>query len=169
MDNVEGVAAAIEEKYEEGTVPVSTMMAKDILGEINDAMDVFQSFLWVIAVVAAVAGGISIFIVMLMSVIERRQEFGILKASGWSNRNIISSVVVQSITIALLGALLGFAIGSLIANYGISSYIGVDIAIITTKLLGEIVGFGIIMGVLGGLYPALQAARVSPIETLRAT
>jgi len=146
---------------------VSTTGALDMLETFEEMMGTMESFLWTISLVAAIAGGVSIFIVMLISVIERIKEFGILKASGWSNRNIITSVVVQSITIGLLGALVGLAIGYG-GGKGIDYYAGVDIAIITWVLVVEICAFGIIVGVVGGLYPALRAARVSPIESLRA-
>ncbi|MFA5368369.1 MAG: FtsX-like permease family protein, partial [Dehalococcoidia bacterium] len=130
-------------------------------------MDVFHSFLWIVSLVAAIAGGFSIFIVMLISVIERTKEFGILKASGWSNFNIVGSVVGQSITVGLLGAACGLLMG-----YGalqaINAYLNVDIGIITWRLVLIIVSFGVAMGIIGGLYPALRAAKVSPIESLRA-
>ncbi len=130
-------------------------------------MGTIDSFLWIVSLVAAIAGGISIFIVMLLSVIERTKEFGIVKASGWSNRNIITSVVVQSITISILAAAIGLAIGYL-GGQGIDAYISMDIAAITWRLILFISIFGIIAGVVGGLYPALRAARVSPIESMRA-
>ena len=104
---------------------------------------------------------------MLLSVIERTKEFGIVKASGWSNRNIITSVVVQSITISILGAAIGLAIGYL-GGQGIDAYIAMDVAAVTWRLILFIAVFGIIAGVVGGLYPALRAARVSPIESMRA-
>lgn len=164
---VSGVAEEIEAMFENRDIPVSTTVAKEMLESFTEMMGTFESFLWIISLVAAIAGGISIFIVMLISVIERTKEFGILKASGWSNRNIISSVVVQSITIGLLGAAVGLAIGYG-GGQGIDAYIRMDVAVVTWRLVAMIGVFGIIVGVVGGIYPALRAARVSPIESLRA-
>ena len=164
---VDNVANTIVELFKNEPVKVSTTGVVDLLESFEEMMGTMESFLWIISLVAAIAGGVSIFIVMLISVIERIKEFGILKASGWSNRNIITSVVVQSITIGLLGALVGLAIGYG-GGKGIDSYAGVDIAIITWELAVGICAFGILVGVVGGLYPALRAARVSPIESLRA-
>ena len=164
---VEGVADEIKTLFTDREVPVSAAVATDMVESFASMMDMFRSFLWIVSLVAAVAGGFSIFIVMLISVIERTKEFGILKASGWSNFNIIGSVVGQSITVGLLGATVGLLIG-----YGalqaINAYLNVDIGIITWRLVLIIVSFGVAMGIIGGLYPAVRAARVSPIESLRA-
>lgn len=166
-DNVEAVAADIESTFADSTVPVTTVVAKETIDIISSTMNTFTMFLWVISLVAAVAGGISIFIVMLISVMERTQEFGILKASGWSNSNIIGSVVIQSMTIAMLGAATGLFLGWL-AGLGIDTMMPESIAVVTWSLVVIIAIFGIIMGVVGGLYPALRAAKVSPIESMRA-
>jgi putative ABC transport system permease protein len=167
IDYVTDVANEIEELFQNEPVPVSTTVATEMLESFTEMMSTMQAFLWIISLVAAIAGGISIFIVMLISVIERTKEFGILKASGWSNGNIITSVVIQSITIGLIGAAVGLAIGYG-GGKGIDAYIGMDVAAVTLTLVIEILAFGIIVGVVGGLYPALRAARVSPIESMRA-
>ena len=166
-ENVESVAQAIEIMFENEDVPVQTVVASDMLETINESMGVFHNFLWVVSLVAAIAGGISIFIVMLISVIERTKEFGILKAAGWSNSNIVGSVIVQSLSVALLGAAAGLLLGYA-AGKGIDEYLNFNIATITWSLVLTIAGFGLAMGVFGGLYPALRAARVSPIESMRA-
>ena len=166
-ENAAEVSEAIVAAFADTDNPVSTVVATDMIGEINESMDIFHSFLWVISLVAAIAGGVSIFIVMLISVIERTKEFGILKASGWSNTNIIGSVVMQSVTIGLLGAMVGLAAGYGVGQ-GIDSYLTIDIALVTWRLVLIIAAFGVLVGIIGGLYPAVRAARVSPIESLRA-
>jgi len=167
LDYVNYVADTIADMFKNEPVPVSATVATELLESFQEMMGTIDSFLLIVSLVAAIAGGISIFIVMLISVIERTKEFGILKASGWSNRNIITSVVVQSITISIIGAAIGLVIGYL-GGKGIDEYIAMDVSAVTWELVLFIAIFGIIVGVLGGLYPALRAARVSPIESLRA-
>jgi putative ABC transport system permease protein len=166
-ENVETVNDALIDLFEREGVPVQTMIATELLGSFNEMMSTMSGFLWIVSLVAAVAGGISIFIVMLISVIERTKEFGILKAAGWSNNNIIGSVIVQSLAVALLGAAAGLGFGYL-TGLGIDQYLNVSITLITWQLVLTIIGFGVLMGVVGGLYPALRAAQVSPIESMRA-
>ena len=167
IDYVQSVSEAIKEHFSNRQVPVSAKVATDMMESFTEMLDVFHSFLWIVSLVAAVAGGFSIFIVMLISVVERTKEFGILKASGWSNFNIVGSVVGQSVTVGLLGAACGLLIGY-VALQAINAYLNVDIGTITWLLVLIIVSFGVAMGIIGGLYPALRAARVSPIESLRA-
>lgn len=164
--DVERVANEINDKYKDSATPIQTTVSKDLLGDINKTMDIFRTFLLVISAVAAVAGGVSITIIMLMSVTERMQEFGILKASGWSNGNILTSVFVESLTLAIIGSLLGLGFGFVLGKF-IDSQLGEHLSLLSPDLAIKIILFGIVMGVLGGIYPAWRAARVSPIETLK--
>jgi putative ABC transport system permease protein len=167
IEYVESVADAIESRFANRQVPVTAQVANDLMESFEEMLSQMNIFFWIVSLVAAVAGGFSIFIVMLISVVERTKEFGILKASGWSNLNLVSSVVGQSITVGLLGSAVGLLMGYGALNL-IEVYSNMDIGVITWRLVLIIVSFGVAMGIIGGLYPALRAARVSPIESLRA-
>ena len=167
VDTVDQVSEEIRETLEDEEVEVTVSSAGDLLGNINDMLDIFRGFILVIGLVAAVAGGISIFIIMLMSVLERQKEFGILKAAGWSNSNILLSVIVESITVGFMGATVGLLVG-----YGatrvIERFLEEGVAVYSLEIVLGVLGFGILMGILGGLYPAIKAARVAPMKTLKA-
>ncbi|MDP1710651.1 MAG: FtsX-like permease family protein, partial [candidate division WWE3 bacterium] len=107
-------------------------------------------------------------VVMLLTVFERRREFGIIKAAGWSNWNIISSVVVTSLTISIIGAFFGLGLG-IGVSLALEKFLagGREIVAFTPATFLWAAGVGIVTGLLGGILPAIQAARVSPIETLR--
>jgi len=92
VKNVEWVANEIEKKFKNADPAIQTMISKNILSDINKTMDIFRTFLLIIALIAAIVGGVSIMIIMLMSILDRLVEFGILKATGWSNFNIIFNV-----------------------------------------------------------------------------
>jgi putative ABC transport system permease protein len=125
----------------------------------------------VIVVLALLIGGIGVMNTMLMSVIERRTEFALLSAVGWSGTQIATLVLTEGVIVSVLGAAMGLVIGSLgamllIHALGAAAFVSPDI---TAWVLGRALLIGILIGVLGGLYPAWRAAHVSPARALAQT
>lgn len=164
---VNEIAKVIKDLFSEKEPPVSASVAGDIFEGLSSFLDIFNIFLLGIALVSSAAGGISVLVVMLLTVFERRREFGILKASGWSNGNIISSVLLTSLTLSFLGVFLGLSVGTA-AALGLQSLTNLELVSFTGPIFVWASAVGFITGLVGGILPALSAARVSPIETLRA-
>jgi putative ABC transport system permease protein len=122
----------------------------------------------VIAVLALVVGGIGVTNTMLMSVVERRSEFALLSAVGWSGPQIAARVLAESVVTTILGAGLGLLVGIvgadlLVRALGAQEFVSPSV---TAWDLGRALLVGALLGVLGGLYPAWRAARVSPAHVL---
>ncbi len=118
-----------------------------------------------IASIALVVGGVGIMNIMLVSVKERTTEIGLRKAIGAKNKHILLQFVVESVTLALLGGLLGMAFGfgvALLINRATSFPAAVTLPGI---LLG--VGVSSAVGLFFGIYPAYKASQLNPIEALR--
>lgn len=118
-----------------------------------------------IAAISLVVGGIGIMNIMLVGVAERTREIGLRKAVGASNSNIMGQFLTEALIISLLGGILGYAGGYVIA-FGISTFLTFDPAF-TWGIVGAAAGTSLIVGVVFGLYPALRASRKDPIESLR--
>ncbi len=122
----------------------------------------------VIAVLALVIGGIGVANTMLISVVERRSEFALLSAVGWSGPQIAARVLVESVATTLLGAALGLIVGVLGAH-GLVRVLAAQEFVspqFTAWGLGRAVLVGVLLGVIGGLYPAWRASHVSPAQVL---
>jgi putative ABC transport system permease protein len=115
--------------------------------------------------ISLVVSGIIIMNIMLMSVTERTWEIGIRKALGATRRNVLWQFLVESATLSMvggfLGILMGFAVAALIAYYSPLPY-----AIKTWSILAGL-GVTLLVGIFFGAYPAMQAAKLDPIEALR--
>ena len=122
----------------------------------------------VLAVLALLIGGIGVMNTMLMSVIERRSEFALLSAVGWSGAQIAARVIVEGIVTTLLGAAMGLLLGTIGAELLVSALSAQEFVTpdVTPWDLGRGLLVGVLLGVLGGIYPAWRAARVSPAQVL---
>src|SRR5207248_2295108 len=124
---------------------------------------------WVVSVLALIVGGIGVTNTMAMSVFERVQEIGILRAIGWRARRIAALILSEAIGIAVVALALGLALGVLAAHLfttqtGLSSLVQPRFS---ASVFAWGLAFALGVALLGAAYPAWRALRLSPIEALR--
>jgi putative ABC transport system permease protein len=127
--------------------------------------EVITTMLAAIAAVSLLVGGIGIMNIMLVSVIERTREIGLRMAVGARPLDVLLQFVVEALVLALLGGLLGLAVGAIAARKLSSAFGFAYVFPASTATLAVGVACGI--GLLFGIYPALRAARLDPITALR--
>jgi putative ABC transport system permease protein len=119
----------------------------------------------VVVAIGIVVGGIVIMNIMLMSVTERTREIGIRKSLGASRRDIRRQFVAESLALALLGGILGLAAGAGLAT--LVDALSPLPARVTAWSVALAIGLGAAVGLVFGVYPAVRAARLDPIDALR--
>jgi len=166
VDNVESTAKAIQQELSGKKPELQVVVPGEVLNPVKNILDILGKFLMAVSLVAVVAGGLSIMVVMLLSVVNRMREFGILKALGWTPANIIFMVLVESLALSLFGAALGVALGY--AGLAVArDLIAADIAVLSWQVTASVFLAGILIGVAGGIYPAWRANSVVPAKILR--
>ena len=118
-----------------------------------------------IASISLIVGGIGIMNIMLVSVRERTREIGIRKAVGARGRDILAQFLVEALTLSLLGGFIGIIVG-LAVSAGIGQLAGWGFTFSLTTIVVAVV-FSLAVGVVFGVWPARQAARLDPITALR--
>jgi len=118
-----------------------------------------------IASISLLVGGIGIMNIMLVSVTERTREIGLRKALGAKREGILGQFLLESVVMCSVGGFLGIALGSL-GVFGISGLLKVPPSVNSQAVLIAF-GFSAAVGLFFGLYPAMRASRLEPIEALR--
>jgi len=118
-----------------------------------------------IASISLIVGGIGIMNIMLVSVRERTREIGIRKAVGARGRDILAQFLIEALTLSLLGGLIGILVGLIVSGLiGQIAGWGLQLSLST---VAAAVFFSLAVGVVFGVWPARQAARLDPINALR--
>jgi putative ABC transport system permease protein len=143
----------------------SIQSMSDIIDTLSEASGTMTLLLGAIAGISLLVGGIGVMNIMLVSVLERTREIGILKALGAKERDIWSQFLMEAAFLTLAGGIIG-----IIGGWGISWLIdnmGVTSTVVTSDIVILAVSVSVAIGLFFGFYPAWNASRLNPIEALR--
>jgi len=143
----------------------SILDQSQLLDTANSIAGTLALLLGGIASISLIVGGIGIMNIMLVSVRERTREIGIRKAVGARSRDILAQFLIEALTLSLIGGLIGIVIG-LGASAGIAR-LGGWTFVVSPTIVALAVLFSLAVGVIFGVWPARQAARLDPISALR--
>lgn len=147
--------------------PVEVRTQQDWADKFEDFSADLNLFLTIMTAVGLLIAIFSIINTMLMSVTERMIEFGILRANGWSQRDVLALISFESGLLGLAGGILGAIVGW-IAVQGINAWQPDRVHLYAGPgLLSFSIAFSTVLGVAGGVYPAWRAARKSPMDAIR--
>ena len=146
-----------------------------VLSLLSTIFSTIQFFLGGIAAISLLVAGIGIMNIMIVSLIERTREIGILKALGMKSRTVLSIFLGESVIIGLVGAVAGIILGWIIANVvarilasGVFGGGGFQVTpLLTPEVLAGSLAFGVGISVIFALYPAWRASKLKPVDALR--
>lgn len=155
---------------------LNVVSISDELKEIKRAFLIVDSILGAVGTIALVVAALGIANTMVMSILERTREIGIMKAIGGSEGEIKMIFFVEAATIGAIGAVFGLVLGwgvTRVANLIVNAHLmpegqaPVNLFYFPPWLVLGAVGFSILVSLVAGVYPAVRAARVNPVEALR--
>lgn len=148
---------------------LAAMPTQDYIAS-NSQLRIAQAMAWVTSAIALFIGCVGMINTMFTSVMERTQEIGVLRAIGWKKSRIMTMILGEAILLTLAGAIVGSLLAvvmiKLLSQFeAAQAFIvgGVSFQVLLTALV-----LALVVGVLGGLYPAIRATRLEPTEALRA-
>ena len=154
----------------------ATFSLLDATKSLRLVFTVFDLFLGLFGSLALTVASLGIINTLVMAILERRREIGILKALGATDRDVRSLFFAEAGAMGLFGGVFGVALGWLIGSaltWGTTIYLhrqnlpGVKISYVPWWLALSAIGFAIVVSLVAGLYPASRAARLNPVEALR--
>jgi putative ABC transport system permease protein len=154
---------------------VTVISSTAVLSLLSTIFGTIQLFLGGIAAISLLVAGVGIMNIMIVSLIERTREIGILKALGMKSRTVLSIFLGESAIIGLIGALAGILSGWVLANIvarllasGAFGGTGFKVTpLLTPEVFFGALGFGVVISIIFALYPAWRASKLKPVEALR--
>lgn len=137
----------------------------DLLNKIAGITDVLGASAWVIGIITILGSSIALMNIMIVSVTERTREIGVRKALGAKKSAIALQFFIETITVGQIGGILGILLGILV-GFGISSVLNLTFVAPWAAIIWAFIT-SFIVGLVSGLYPAIKASQLDPIEALR--
>jgi putative ABC transport system permease protein len=161
----EPVQDAINQRFPKVRASISSEFAQN-----TDDIASMQAAAGAIGMLALIVGGIVVANTMIMSIYERTREIGTLRALGWPGKRILSQIMQESLLLCLLSAMLG-SVGAVLLLSGLSSIPMPGGAMLRPAwdpgTFVTAIGLALVLGLLGGFYPAWRASNLQPVEALR--
>jgi len=143
----------------------SVVVPAGLLEERRRTQFIFEVVMICIAGISLLVGGIGIMNIMLATVLERTREIGIRRAIGARQADIIRQFLTEAVMISIVGGLIGIAFGFTLSRV-IAAAAGWS-TVVTASSIAVAFGVSVFIGLLFGIYPAVQAAKLDPIEAIR--
>ncbi len=164
------VERIFEQRYGKDQKEVVVNTSEQILESIGSVLGLLQMFLAGVASISLLVGGIGIMNTMIMAVLERTQEIGVMKAIGATTTLILSLFLLEAGLIGLaggvIGVLVGYGLAFLIGAIATSSGLALDVQLDFLLILGAL-AFSMLVGMISGLIPSRNAANMDPVVALR--
>jgi putative ABC transport system permease protein len=172
-NDAELVADKVQRKLEKhrDAEDFNALTPAEILEQVNDILGIIQLVLVGIAAISLLVGAIGIMNTMYTSVLERTKEIGIMKAIGATNQSIMLIFLMEAGILGIVGGIAGTLLG-LLLGYGVeiaassSGFIPLQVHVSWQLVLGAI-SFAFFVGAISGTLPAMQAAKLKPVDALR--
>ena len=160
--------SAISDKIEEDYEDLSTLTSEEVSSIANNVLGILDAVSLAVSALAIIVGAIGIVNTMVMAVYERTKEIGVLKSVGWKSRKILAMILGETLVLTTLSGIIGSAFGILIAEVGVRLIDTENFALgYSPKTFILAFGITIIVGIIGGIYPAYKASKLAPTEALR--
>ena len=150
-------------------LPDLTLSTTSDFADRQELIKYLAGFAWGVAALAIAIGGVGMMNTLFMSVFERTREIGLLRAVGWQQGQVLRLILGESLVFALAGGLLGsvLGIGGVLALRGANTAVGAFGGQFTPALFVQALVTVVVLGLVGGMYPAWWASRLLPLEALR--
>jgi len=162
--NLTTVNDNIKDKYND---TLNTITTEEMSQTIDDTLGMINSATTAIEALAIIIGGLGVINTMMMTVFERTREIGVLKSVGWTKKRILTMIMGESIVLTLLSGIIGSVLGVLGVVLLLKVNGGDMTLVFNINIFIKAFAVALTVGILGGLYPAIKASRLSPTEALR--